>query len=497
MKKSLASCLTSFALLSSMCFSSPLAQVHAEETPPSTVEAETPATSYTPIELNAQEVPIGYTHTLNIKSGDAINVDIPEDETFSLEAYPPTDKTERMPEVTKEFSVSEVQRLKLTGKESGKKYEIVLNTSDNENEEGSDEDPNEGSNSDSNHIYELKLANTSDYNASGIEIGNDTQHWDLSVSTPVTVTPIYGIKIGVTRADLKVGEGFDLNFSDKIRAILEEHFCTENLENLNGIFDYKIEEITYELTDGHTEGEDFEYIIKDDQDEWKGTISKKSKAGDKILFYASAGIKQLSEGPTEEEPREEIIDLDSRDNAELRFPVEFTIVDENDAEEENDGNIVFEVSPEYKKLTEKGETYKIETSVSLEDNADPDVKELFDAIVADKDSFKVLFKSANPEVATVSEEGVVTAVANGSTEIVAYIEGYEDELFGVSKVDVEIPTEVAETEEISDASDSSASSSYPKTGENFMAISAAILTLGIAVLAVVFMSKKKDTNEEK
>ena len=486
MKKSLASCLTSLALLSSMCFSSPLAQVHAEETTPLTTETEleTPATSYTPIELNAQEVPIGYIHTLNIKSGDAINVDIPEDETFDLTADPPTNMTERMPEVTKEFSVSEVQRLKLTGKESGKKYEIVLNTSDNENEEGSDEDPNEGSNSDSNHIYELKLANTSDYNASGIEIGNDTQHWDLSVSTPVTVTPINGIKIGVTRADLKVGEGFELILPEVIKSKIDPK-----------IFNYSLEGKYYHPTGEVSEKEFINYMTLNRDDNWKGIIES-DEIGGKFEITATMEMKSQAEpnGSTETG----LIDINSIGQQNFfEFPVEFTIVDENDAEEENDGNIVFEVSPKYKKLTEKGETYKIETSVSLEENAGADAKELFDAIVADKDSFKVLFKSANPEVATVSEEGVVTAVANGSTEIVAYIEGYEDELFGVSKVDVEIPTEVAETEEISDASDSSASSSYPKTGENFMAISAAILTLGIAVLAVVFMSKKKDTNEEK
>lgn len=474
MKKSLASCLTSLALLSSMCFSSPLAQVHAEETTPLTTETEleTPATSYTPIELNAQEIPIGSTQSItNVKKGTILKfVNIGD---FKPDGFPLSDDDT--------FDTSNINEntLKLVFTK-GMEYHDH-----------------------SRIIFEIKFSEDSDNEiVEGENITLDLSainNYKTSEAYDVTVTPINGIKIGVTRADLKVGEGFDLNFSDKIRAILQKYF---NTENLNGLFDYKIEEITYELTDGHTEGEDFEYIIKDDQDEWKGTISKKSKAGDKILFYASAGIKQLSEGPTEEEPpREEIIDLDCTDCEEnvwqFYFPVEFTIVDENDAEEENDGNIVFEVSPKYKKLTQKGETYKIETSVSLEENAGADAKELFDAIVADKDSFKVLFKSANPEVATVSEEGVVTAVANGSTEIVAYIEGYEDELFGVSKVDVEIPTEVAETEEISDASDSSASSSYPKTGENFMAISAAILTLGIAVLAVVFMSKKKDTNEEK
>ena len=494
MKKSLASCLTSVALLSSMCFSSPLAQVHAEETTPLTTETEleTPAISYTPIELNAQEIPVGYTHTLNIKSGDSINVDIPEDEEFDLEADPSTNMTERMPTVQKEFSVNGVERLKLTGKESGKKYEIVLNTSDNENEGDVNEEPNNENEGDVNEeptsnsvrIYELKLANTSDYNAIGMEMGVDAQHVELeNISTPVTVTPINGIKIGVTRADLKVGEGFELILPEVIKSKIDPK-----------IFNYTLEGKYYHPTGEVSEKEFINYMTLNRDDNWKGIIES-DEIGGKFKLTATMGMEPQAEpnGSTETG----LIDIDSIGQQNFfEFPVEFTIVDENYIEDENNGSIIFEVSPEYKKLTEKGETYKIETSVLLEDedNTDPDVKELFDSIVADKDSFKVMFKSANPEVATVSEEGVVTAVANGSTEIIAYIEGYEDELFGISKVDVEIAGEAVE-EETEDTSNSS--SSYPKTGENFMAISVAILTLGIAVLAIAFMSKKKDTNEEK
>ncbi|MGN1043963.1 MAG: Ig-like domain-containing protein [Acutalibacteraceae bacterium] len=479
MKKSLASCLTSVALLSSMCFSSPLAQVHAEETTPLTTETEleTPATSYTPIELNAQKVSVdvGYTHSLTLTSIDGINVDIPEDEVFDLVYGEKTD------EVQKEFTISSKDKssLTLTGRESGKQYKIELNVKESENSENSE---------DYGRIYELKLANTSDYNASGVEIGEDTQHFEIgNVSTPVTVTPLSYemLKIDTTKADLKVGEGFELILPEVIKSKIDPK-----------IFNYSLSGEYYHPTNEPSEHTFTDYITLDDQDHWKGTI-KSDEIGGKFKLTATMEKELLAESNGSAET--ELIDPESiAEETTFKFPIEFTIVDENDTEEENDGNIVFEVSPEYKKLTQKGETYKIETGVSLEENAGADAKELFDAIVADKDNFKVLFKSANPEVATVSEEGVVTAVANGSTEIVAYIEGYEDELFGVSKVDVEIPTEVAETEEeISDASDSSASSSYPKTGENFMAISAAILTLGIAVLAVAFMSKKKDTNEEK
>ena len=72
-------------------------------------------------------------------------------------------------------------------------------------------------------------------------------------------------------------------------------------------------------------------------------------------------------------------------------------------------------------------------------------------------------------------------------ELILHFEGFEDELFATSKVDVEIPEEVEEVD-----------STYPKTGDNFMAISAAILTLGLSALVVALMSKKKkDVNEEK
>ena len=143
------------------------------------------------------------------------------------------------------------------------------------------------------------------------------------------------------------------------------------------------------------------------------------------------------------------------------------------------------MTPEYKKLTSKGETFKLDASVELDEDADPKVKEEFEARKKDG-QFKVSFATRDLGVATVAEDGTVTAVDNGSTEILAYVEGYEDELFAVSKIDVEIPEEVTEE-----------NTTYPKTGDNFMAISASILAIGLSALVAFASRKQKDVNEEK
>ena len=125
---------------------------------------------------------------------------------------------------------------------------------------------------------------------------------------------------------------------------------------------------------------------------------------------------------------------------------------------------------------------------------------MLDVFAMKKDGhFKVSFMSKNTDVATVSEDGTVTAVANGSTEIVAYVEGFEEDgILATSKVDVEIAEKVEEEPE--EAEPEEADTTYPKTGDNFMAISAAILTLGISALVIALISKKQqqeDVNEEK
>lgn len=511
MKKSLASCLTSVALLSSMCFSSPLAQVHAVETDPSTAAESkvSPAKTFTDIQLNVTETTVGYTHTLKAYLGQKIiikgigehmevqggNLQEGEAGTSIFEANHEGNfilivdgKDEEGNEVSYKLVINVTKDTKTQPVTDGDGNPIIGDDTQSTEEV---EVPHEG------ETITVDLSNTADYRATHVKGDISSDDWDVAVS------PINFLQINKTKADLKVGEGFDLNFNDTLRNAIKK--------NSDGKFDYKINNIVCVLAGEHSEDEDIDssdYIIDDEQnDAWKGTISDKAKVGDKISFNASLlPFSGALAAPEESDLVQRLIDpttLGVPGFDGINFPVEFTIVDGGNAgdEEEKDGGINFEVSPEYRKLTQKGETYKIETSFSLDENADEAMKALFEEIEKGKDELKVLFKSANPDVATVSEEGIVTAVANGSTEITAYVEGSEDTFYGVSKVDVEISDEAAKEEGSSSDSDkasgSNASSSYPKTGENFMAISAAILTLGIAVLAVAFMSKKKDTNEEK
>ena len=516
MKKILASCLTSVALLGSLCFSSPLTQVHAEEIE---IDIEQSSPTYVPIELNVQEVPVGYTHTLNVNSSDVINVDIPEDEKFNLESD--SRMSASLSEVEKQFSISEASWVTLTGQESGKKYKIELKisntsntedeenvnddipaaeeTTDNSNDEKREEDGDivedtvendvddsttnfaseaPSTNSDFAHIYELKLANTSDYEAKGIELGNDSQHIEIeNVSIPVTVTPIEMLKIETTKANLKVGEGFYLNLPEVIKSKIDPE-----------IFNYYLSGEYYHPTGEISEHAFTDYMTLDEQDQWKGIIDS-DEIGGKFKLTATMSKEELLNVGAETG----LIDPESiAEETTFQFPVEITITADGKGDiidEEDEINVFLNLTPEYKKLTSRGETYKIDANVEIDEDADPEAKESFEAMKQDG-HFKVLFVSNDTNVATVAEDGTVTAVANGSTEILAYVEGYEDELFGISKVDVEIPEKVEEENEDS--------SSYPKTGDNFMAVSAAILTLGLAALVIAFVSKKqKDVNEEK
>lgn len=70
MKKILASCFTTLALLGSVCFSSPPAQVHATET--STEQSS----STVPIDLNVYETITGYRHFIitDLGPGDIIKI---------------------------------------------------------------------------------------------------------------------------------------------------------------------------------------------------------------------------------------------------------------------------------------------------------------------------------------------------------------------------------------------------------------------------------------
>ena len=489
MKKILASCLTCCALLGSMCFSSPLAQLHA--TLPSGEAGSTTEKFDHDIELKVEEKEFPIRCTITNAPTYSYIVVKGLDSTYEY-VVPSEDSNGSGPSSKDDIPYTDGQFKTQIGESAWNFYIRTTNT----------ENPVEAynivvnqpttsigdKNKDDNPIITVDFS-TGEFKVEipeNLELSDNEQAAVDSISGEFYKSDI--IIANKTTAEVKPGDTFSLNLP---KYFLYEKFSSKYLEL----------------------GEDTEhdYIIWDkiDQEEiytsLTGKISDDAKPGETVAFEIDARIAYgaLSMGddtttlvtynsennpsypgdgeentPEEETPRYSI-------------PVEFKIVDDGQGDivddgEEDEINLFLNLTPEYKKLTEKGETYKLDASVEIDEDADAEAKESFEAMKKDG-QFKVSFVSRDTGVATVAEDGTVTAVANGSTEILAYVEGFEDELFATSKVDVEIPEEVEEVD-----------STYPKTGDNFMAISAAILTLGLSALVVALMSKKKkDVNEEK
>lgn len=510
MKKVLASCLTCCALIGSMCFSSPLAQVQATET-----GTEQSSRTYIPIDLSVKEDTVGYTHVIStsLKNGEKIkikgmtdkfqvgkNLNVSEDDTssdkFTIDS--PNDAKEfALPLInnkdnrtytikgTIENPPAEAARAQPQPQETRARVQLF---GDNETEDPDGRDQ-EGT-AETIKEVEIDLSKTSgSYDAT--VTGGDTK------TTEVTVTPISGLSVNKTEKELPVGSSFELNLPEKLVdkypdfSFNSRHYTIRDLE-ING---EPVDDNQYP-----------DYIkFSDPQDHWKATLLPEIKVNDVVTFNAYSSQEDvpqaysdrnysLSNYGAEAEPKEKYPQIINPNQESIVFPVELTIVDEGKGDPIDDGeddvmNVSLNITPEYKKLTSKGETYKVDASVEIDEDEDQQSKDYF-AELKENGYFEVSFVSRDTNVATVAEDGTVTAVANGSTEIIAYVEGHEDELFGISKVDVEIPAEVAE--------DKTSNSAYPKTGDNFMAVSAAILTLGLSALVVAFMSKKqKNVNEEK
>lgn len=475
MKKILASCLTCCALLGSMCFSSPLAQLHATSTTAEQSESKT-------ITLNVKEKAVAYTHSLSATEGSTIQI-YNGDSSLPMAEYTAIRLTDD--------GASE-GKFKISGFENQDTASLIFKFNDIEYTiDVIKPGPDAGVTEHSGPI-KIDISKTKDYSCSF--------ETEPPTSVPITVTPSEQkrLEIDKTKAELPVGSAFKLDLSDGAKNALGEtrRFYLNSL-TINGKYVDMADEYIHET--GYEQDED---------NYWQYRLCSTVKAGDKITFNAVAKAPEISsiddnttlvnynaDPPSETEPGAEITYphvVDPANQNQINFPVELTITDDGKGDpidEKDEMGVFLKLAPEYKKLTSKDETYKIDANVEIDEDESADNKEIFESLKADG-AFKVSFVSRDTSVATVSEDGTVTAVANGSTEILAYVEGYEDELFGTSKVDVEIPEEEAVVEE--------EESSYPKTGDNFMAVSAAILTLGLSALVVAFMSKKqKDVNEEK
>ncbi len=475
MKKILASCLTCCTLLGSMCFSSPMAQLHAMST-----EGGTGSTT----EKYDHDIELDLWEEIENSSYEIQN--LPKNSIFSITGLPAG--------AYKCTSVSgEVKRVeKPTNEKSVFEFEIG-NT--DEHQAGSIELERIDPTSRITKTYTIKLYDLATERTSETETG-DIQKYTFSLDLPLTksYSSIDDVAIHYTpknkninfqgfSAEVKPGDTFRFNLPDYF--IKDENFSSKYLElGKNARHDYIIwdkidqEEIYTSLT---------------------GKISDDAKPRETVLFDIDARISYTPMAMGDDTTTLVTYNSDPGDGDEIpiySIPVEFKIADDGKGDIIDDGEeepVFLILTPEYKKLTSKGETYKLDASVELDEDADPEAKESFEAMKKDG-HFKVSFMSKNTDVATVSEDGTVTAVANGSTEIVAYVKGFEEEgLIATSKVDVEIAEKVEEEPEEADTT-------YPKTGDNFMAISAAILTLGFSALVVALMSKKQqqeDVNEEK
>lgn len=478
MKKILASCLTCCALLGSMCFSSPLAQLHA--TLPSGEAGSTTKKFDHDIELKVEEKEFPIRCTINnaptyshliIKGLDSTYEYVVPGENSNESG--PSSKDD-IPYADGQFKVqlSEVPwnfYIRTTNTENPvEAYNIVVNQP-----AGSIGDPDLD-----NNLTLIVDFSTGEFTMNIPEDADISDEQKGSISGEFYKSD--KIIANKTTAEVKPGDTFSLNLPDYFvsgdKFMFPELMLTESAGSLTSI----------------------DWDAPDSDTSLTGTITDEAKPGETIPFKIKTKLEHRGNGIIDYNPTLVNYNSDPGDGDEeilgdnqYFLPIEFKIINDGQGDivddgEEDEINLFLNLTPEYKKLTEKGETYKLNASVEIDEDADAEAKESFEAMKKDG-QFKVSFVSRDTGVATVAEDGTVTAVANGSTEILAYVEGFEDELFATSKVDVEIPEEVEEVD-----------STYPKTGDNFMAISAAILTLGLSALVVALMSKKKkDVNEEK
>lgn len=483
MKKILASCLTCCALLGSMCFSSPLAQLHA--TLPSGEAGSTTKKFDHDIELKVEEKEFPIRCTINNAPTYSHLIIKGLDSTYEY-VVPGEDSNESGPSSKEDIPYSDGQfkvqlsevpwnfYIRTTNTENPvEAYNIVVNQP-----AGSIGDPDLD-----NNLTLIVDFSTGEFTMNIPEDADISDEQKGSISGEFYKSD--KIIANKTTEEVKPGDTFSLNLPDYFvsgdKFMFPELMLTESAGSLTSI----------------------DWDAPDSDTSLTGTITDEAKPGETVSFKIKAKLEHRGNGIIDYNPT--LVNYNSENNPsdpgagdeeilgdnQYFLPIEFKIINDGQGDivddgEEDEINLFLNLTPEYKKLTEKGETYKLDASVEIDEDADAEAKESFEAMKKDG-QFKVSFVSRDTGVATVAEDGTVTAVANGSTEILAYVEGFEDELFATSKVDVEIPEEVEEVD-----------STYPKTGDNFMAISAAILTLGLSALVVALMSKKKkDVNEEK
>lgn len=315
MKKTLASCLTALTLLGSVCFSSPMAQVHANET-------NTEQSSGTvPIDLNVDETITRYEHyiTTKLKPGDIIKVN-----NIKLSDYSGSG-------VNVNYDGNEFTATKRT---SSNYLGLLLETTTENKDYLIWGEITEAAEGDNKTVIEIDLSKTSNYEA---KIGETEEGKDIT--TPVKVTPTMRLSIDKTTKTLPAGSSFELKLPEKIASTYEEKYKFKNY--ISTIKELKINEIAIE-------DDQYSNYIKevDPQNPWKISLLPTIKTGDKVSFKACSVKNEASTTQTDsdepalvtyqsEPPQEEKYpQILSPNVEEYPFPVELTIV-----EKEKDENI--------------------------------------------------------------------------------------------------------------------------------------------------------------
>lgn len=394
MKKILASCLTTLALLGSVCFSSPPAQVHANET--STEQSS----STIPIDLNVDEKIKEHQHHIldtKLKPGDIIiinnlnnigkysgkgtNVDYIGGYTFKVIKNP------------NHYSEYVILQLKTTTENKDYLIYTTLEESDEENNDNAKE-------------IEIDLSRTpgETYNAPIGKPGST----EKTANTPVTVEPIMYLNVNKTTNTLLPGSSFELKLPEKIATDFGEKYKLTNY--INTIKDLKINGVAID-DDKYSD-----YIKEiDPQNPWKISLLPTIKAKDTVSFKACI-VKKESPAPKSvrsenalvtyqaELPEEEKYPkMFSPNEQEYPFPVELTIVDEGKDNPIDDGDKKDPIDNGDKdeNINNKEDEIKDEINSEKEPSSGKDETQIDEEESSDKESNSTAFKTGDNNSAVI------------------------------------------------------------------------------------------------
>ncbi len=359
MKKILASCLTCCALIGSMCFSSPMAQVHA-------TESITEQSSDTvPIDLNVDEKFIGYAHLIGdyLRIGDIIkithnskNLAFHNDPSAYLNIDPSNIKKGIVKIEETDGRVNGFFFI-LTDMVKMESYQIYGNIVRDNKEKAKEIEID---------LSQIPEKEHKKYDAPTVETGSTKE-----TTTPVEVTRARRLIVDKTIEKLLPGSSFELKLPEKIATDFEEKYKLTNY--INTIKDLKINGVAID-DDKYSD-----YIEVDPQNPWKISLLPTIKAGDKVSFKACivknntsttkadsdehALVTYQAELPEEEKYPKTF----SQGEQEYPFPVELTIVEKE--KDENINNKEDEIKDEINSKEEPS-SGEDETPIDEEKNSD-------------------------------------------------------------------------------------------------------------------------------